>query len=69
MPRVHKIWLSCEEAQLYNIIYAIIYFKETLTSVFHASLAIDHESHHNIVKVAVDPLLLWQCYDENIHDQ
>ena len=30
---------------------------------------IDHEFHHNFVKVAVDPLLLWQCYEENIHDQ
>ena len=42
--------------------------KNKLTSFFHVSV-IDHEFRHNFVKVAVDPLLLWQCYEENIHDQ
>ena len=48
--------------------YSVI-LKIKLMSVFHVSVVIDHEFHHNIVKAAVDPLLLWQCYDKNIHNQ
>ena len=42
--------------------YFIIY-PNKLTPLFHVSVVMDHEFHHNIVKVAVGPLLLCQCYE------